>query len=179
MTDETILALYEARSEEAIRLTEERYGKLAYSLAFRLLSSREEAEECVNDAYIQLWHAIPPEKPRKFSAYLCKVTRNLALNRLKAESRQKREANRFAEELNESIPDGRSFTDRLILKEALESFLKSLPVITRKIFLGRYFYCLSIDELSKCYGESVSNVKVILHRTRQNLKHYLEKENLF
>lgn len=179
MDDSKIVALYFERSEYAVNETEKAYGKLCYSVAYGILSSREDAEECVNDTYLRAWNSIPPQKPKKFSAYLARIARNLALDRLFKKNAQKSGGTLITEELTDAIPTSSGDpSDELALKAALDSFFRTLAVRDRKLFLGRYFYCMSIAELMKTYGEKESNVKVILMRTRQALKAHLEAEGI-
>ena len=80
MEDEEIVALYWARSEDAIRESERKYGSFCRMLAQNILSIREDAEECVNDTWYHAWNAMPEERPRHLRAWLGKVVRNLALD---------------------------------------------------------------------------------------------------
>ena len=90
MEDLHILELYRARDEQAIARTEEKYGRLCHTVAMNILGSREDTEECVNDTWLQAWNAIPPESPTRLGAYLCRITRNLAINHYRADRREKR-----------------------------------------------------------------------------------------
>ncbi|MBO5897812.1 MAG: sigma-70 family RNA polymerase sigma factor [Clostridia bacterium] len=90
MTDKQLIELYWARSEDAIKQTERRYGRFCHALAYRILRSDEDAEECVNDTYLTVWNEIPPTRPNIFSAFLAKITRNLAIKRYHHHLAQKR-----------------------------------------------------------------------------------------
>lgn len=176
MDDQNIIALFLERSESAIEEVALKYGKLCYSVANGILSSHEEAEECVNDTYLKTWNSIPPQKPTKLSSFLCKITRNLAIDRMDDKKRLKRGGTAVIEELHESLPDerdGGAVSDELALKVALNTFLRTLEPKTRQVFLGRYFYALSVKELASLHGFGISYVKVLLHRTRLQLKEHL------
>ena len=67
MDDLKIVDLYWARKEIAIAETEKKYGKMLHSLSYSLLSSHEDAEECVNDTYLRAWNSMPPHKPHEVS----------------------------------------------------------------------------------------------------------------
>lgn len=108
MRDEEILRLYRERSEEAITETQRQYGALCGAIARNILQNGQDAEECVNDALHRAWCSIPPEEPRSLAAYLGRITRNVALNRLEKQNRQKRgggEITLIWEELGEMLPD--------------------------------------------------------------------------
>ena len=93
MDDLTIIELYFDRSEQAIDETDKKYGKLCRSLAGSILSSDEDAEKCVSDAYLSVWNTIPPTRPNNFTAFLCRIVRNLSLKRLDYNTAQKRNGN--------------------------------------------------------------------------------------
>lgn len=183
MEDEKIIALYWERNETAIKETQKKYGRYCHYIADRILGCHEDAEECVNDIYVRLWESIPPQRPEHFSAFLGKITRNLALNRYKAQTREKRGAGQICavlDELAECIPDPSSneITDELVLRDALNDFLRALPTETRKVFLRRYWYLSPISEIAADYRMSESKVKMILFRTRNKLKEKLKKDGI-
>lgn len=184
MEDKQIVDLFWARSESAISETDKKYRRYCHSIAYNILNSREDSDECVNDAYIRAWNTIPPQKPERLSAFLGKITRNLALDRYKAMNRQKRRDQKTAvviDELAECIPSlvyPSDITDDILLRDTLNSFLHSLPRQTMRIFLQRYWYMASVKEIAQENGISQSNVKITLHRTRNRLKEFLEKEGI-
>lgn len=184
MDDKSIIGLYLARSEKAISETAARYGAYCYSIAYNILSSREDSEESVNDTYLAAWNTIPPKQPVSLSAYLGKLTRHLSLDRWKQRSRLKRgggTVNLCLEELSECLSGGESPEDDLIRKETLASihrFLDSLPQTERKVFLRRYWYLDSVAQIAEQFGFSESKVTAMLHRTRGKLGKHLKKEEL-
>ena len=180
MTDQEITALYRARSEDAILETEKEYGKMCRRFAFRLLQNEEDAEECVNDAYLAVWNSYTRTEPVHFKAYLLKTVRNLACDKLKSRSAQKRAAPLLPlEELAEILPDPRSpeqEIDEQELKDALNRFLSNSSERCRYVFLRRYFYCDSIGEIASALGTSEPTVSVTLHRAKKKLKQFLREE---
>lgn len=182
MEDRQIVALYLARSETAIAETASKYGSYCHSIANRILDCAEDSEECVNDAFWKLWNAIPPHEPENLGTFLGKITRNLALDRYEHRSAAKRGGGQVPlalEELSGCLP-GQSgeLTDTLALTEALNRFLEGLSSTARRIFLLRYWQMLSVDEIARKLSVSQSKVKMTLHRTRNSLKKFLEKEDL-
>lgn len=184
MDDNKIVDLYWERSEAAISESQKKYGRYCHSIAYNILCSHEDAEECVNDTYIKAWNAMPPHRPERLSAFLGKITRNTALDRYvyaKAKKRSDGRTEVVLEEMAECVPDAktsRCLADELALKEAINGFLRSLPAQKRIIFLRRYWYISSIREIADDYGLKESNVKVTLLRTRKMFKVYLEKEGI-
>lgn len=183
MDDKELLDLFSERSERAISETQQKYGSLCITLAERILGNREDAEECVNDALLIAWNSIPPECPRNLPAYLNVLTRNIALNRLKADNRLKRGRGQIPavlDELAECIPAAETVEaeyDRRSFRAVMERFLDTLPRDTRVIFVRRYWYMNSCREIADAYQMSESKVRVSLTRTRRKLKTFLEKED--
>jgi len=182
MEDEKIVMLYWNRNEAAIRETEMKYGKYCYTVAYNILRSHEDSEECVNDTWMGAWNAIPPEKPTKLRGFLARITRNIAIDRYRYDSAQKRgaEVESAIDEYWECIPNGdSSIDDELALGQAINAFLESLDTRTRIIFMRRYWYSMSVTDIAFSMRLSESHVSVILHRTRNKFKAYLTKEGIF
>jgi len=181
MEDSAILDLYWARDEEAIRQTELAYGPKLYRLAAGIVESREDAQECVNDTYLKAWQTIPPQRPNYFFAYLAKICRFLAFGVLDYRNAEKRRAQIVAltAELELCIPDpGAENLHDDTLGVLLNRFLESLPAESRVIFLRRYWFAESVEAIARRYGFSISKVKTRLHRTRQQLRQFLESEGV-
>ena len=180
MDDNLIIDLYWSRSEAAISETDRKYGPYCRSIAYGILQDHEDSEECVSDTWLRAWEAMPPQRPNRLSAFLGKITRNLALDRFDYHHAAKRSAafDQLLSELNECIPDRRDDYAQLELTQLLNHFLRSLPREHRNLFLRRYWYGESIEDLAKRYTMSQSAVKSNLFRTRNKLKAYLEKEGV-
>jgi len=181
MDDNKIIELYFARSEEAVRQTQLKYENYCFLIARNILSSREDAEECVNDTWLSAWNSIPPNKPNPLKTFLGRIARNHAINRyihIRAKKRSG-ETDLLFEEVCEFLPDaGPSLCDEFALKQAINSFLSSLTKKTRIIFVRRYWYLSPISEIARELAVSETGVKVTLHRTRLAFKAHLEKEGI-
>ena len=182
MDDKEILALYWNRDQQAIAETDRAYGKKLLGLSYKILVSTEDAQECVSDTYFKAWQTIPPQKPVFFFAFLAKICRNYAFGRLDWNNAVKRKAEivNLSEDLALCLPDDsrqRNWESRE-LRRMLNAFLSGLDPESRRIFVRRYWYCDSISEIAGRYGISQSKVKTRLHRTREALRLYLEKEGI-
>ena len=133
LTDEEIIALYFARDEQAIAETAARYGAFCHRLSVSILHDEGEAEECVNDTYLQVWNTIPPQRPQSLRAYLGRIVRNLSLNRLRDLRREKRNQGLTVsfEELEDCIPVDES--DAEILPELLGAAGGACQTLLNKI----------------------------------------------
>ena len=180
MDDRAIVALYWKRAETAILETKKQYGRLLLSISRGILRNEEDAEECENDTYLRAWDTIPPKRPEKLSAFLAKITRNLSLDRYDAKHAAKRgggEVPLLLDELAEVVADEKAFpTDTEGLSEVLNAFLGRLKPDARTIFLRRYWFGDSVQEISARSGFGESKIKMSLLRTRQSLQEALEKE---
>lgn len=180
MDDHEIIELYWKRAESAISETQQKYGSYCRSIAYGILQNHEDSEECVSDTWLRAWEAMPPQRPNKLSAFLGRITRNLALDKYDYNRAAKRNGpmDQLLSELSECIPEKRDDYAQVELAQILSGFLRELPRERRNLFLRRYWYCESIEELAKRYSMSQSAVKSSLFRTRSKLKAHLEKEGV-
>ena len=182
MEDSGILALYWQRQPAALEQTERKYGSLLMGVAYNVLASREDSEESVNDTYLAAWNAIPPHRPDSLAAFLCKLTRRIAIDLLRKRESLKRGGSQYnlsLSELSACLPGGEdteSAVDGKLLAAAITEFVKGLPEKNRRVFLGRYYFLDSVQEVAGYCGMTQANVKTILHRTRLALREYLEQE---
>ena len=184
MDDEKIADLYWARSERAVTETEAKYGRYCRHIARNILRDACDAEECVNDTYMGAWSSMPTHRPKHLVPYLGKLTRWLALNRLRDNGTARRGGGELAlaiDELSETLDSGIDTHSELEFKElvcALHRLLGTLGDEERDIFLARYWYAAPIKEIAKRFGCTEGRVKTLLHRTRGKLYSALEKEGL-
>ena len=182
MDDRQIIELYFERDEKAIVETQNKYGKYCFTVANNILSNEQDSEECVNDTYNKTWNAIPPQNPNRLKLFLARITRNLAFDKIKSENRVKRGSGELVlalDEIGEIVSDNTYIGAELESKEFMQTVNAFLHTVTERecnIFISRYFYIESIDEISKKYRISKVNVNKILSRIRAKLKLYLEKE---
>ena len=182
MDDNEIVELYLSRDEEAIARTKEKYGERLKIIADNILNDRETAEECENDTYLSAWNLIPPNEPRSYLfSFLGKIVRNLAIDALRKNSRQKREAvvTELTQEMAECIPMQNGIEQEFeanCLAKLIDKFLQGFPKEQQNVFVRRYWYFDPISEICDRYKLSQSKVKSILFRMREKLKSYLEKE---
>lgn len=184
MEDERIVELFLLRDEMAIARTSEKYGGRLQALAQHIVGDRMVAAECENDAYLAAWNAIPPHEPRSYLyAFLARITRHFALNCCRDQKRLKRQAHvaQLSAEMEACIPapdDTAGQLDARELVRTLNDFLATLDEEKRNIFVRRYWYLDSVAQIAARYGISESKVKTTLHRTRNALRDYLEKEGI-
>lgn len=180
MDDLQIIELYFARNEQAIKATDEKYGKLCLHVANNILPSREASEECVNDTYLSVWNEIPPTRPNNFKAFICKITRNLSLKKLEAANALKRTSAAILslEEIEDTIPDTNISPEisNEELGKIISAFLRSQSEDVRNVFLRKYWFFDSNSDIADRYAFSESKVKSMLFHTRNKLRDYLKKE---
>jgi len=182
MEDYQIVDLYWSRSEQAIEQSERKYGRMLQSISLSLLHSAQDAEECVSDTYIAAWNRMPEERPQYLGAFLSKIVRHISISRFRREHRQKRGGmDNFVEELSECIPTGTTVQQEYEngrLAQTLNRFLYGMEEQRRAVFLRRYFYGQSIEQISAEMGIKAGSVKSMLFRSREALRLLLEKEEL-
>jgi len=180
MDDVKIIDLYFARDEQAIKETDIKYGKLCFGLANNILRCREDSEECVNDTYFSVWNRVPPTRPGNFRAYLCKIVRNISLKKLDYSLAEKRSRDLTVSlsELEEILPDEHVPPEPEIeeLGRLISAFLRREKEDARNVFIRKYYFFDTIEDIAARYGFSESKVKNLLYHSRNRLKKYLVKE---
>lgn len=185
MEDDTIINLFWQKSEDAISKTDQKYGAYCKTIARNILHNDADAEECVNDAYLKTWDAIPPHRPTQLAAFLAKITRELSLDRYRMKNANKRGCGQVElalDELDECISDRKSveqIVEFSILGQQISTFLNQQPQLSRMMFICRYWYFDSIRDIAKQFSISESQIKSNLFRTRKKLRIFLESEGVF
>ncbi len=179
MDDNGIIQLYWDRNDQAIRATSEKYGHYCKTIAKNILNNEEDAEECVNDTYLNAWNSMPSHWPEQLVTFLGKITRNLSFNKYKHDHAEKRgggEITLVLDELTDCVSDVdnvEQMFDRQELVITINSFVRSLSSEKRNIFVRRYWYADSISDIASDYGMLQRTVSKTLERTRKRLKAYL------
>ncbi len=182
MDDLMIIELYFARNEQAINETDIKYGKLCLNMANNILSDNEDSEECVNDTYLSVWNKIPPTRPDNFMAYICKIVRNLSLKKLDFNLAQKRTRKLTVSfsELEEILPDNHTAPENEYenLGKIISDFLRQEKEAPRNVFIRKYYFFDSVNDIAKRYSFTESKVKNMLYHSRNRLKKHLRKEGI-
>ena len=173
--------MYWNRDESAIRESDAAHGAYCFAVAMNVLANREDSEECVSDTWLRAWNVIPPQKPDRLRCFLARITRNLAIDRYRKRTAEKRSENMntVIDELegilsgNESVE---SEMDRHELTESMNRFISSLSPRDRQIFIRRYFWCEDVMKIAAAMGLKRNSVNVMLHRMRNRLKTHLTKD---
>ena len=184
MEDSQIIDLYWQRSDRAIEETDRKYGRYCHAIAFNVCPSREDAEECVNDTWLQAWNRMPDARPQVLPAFLGTITRRLAISRLRTQNRKKRgggEVPLALEELAECIPgdaDPAKSVEAQELRTAIRRFVSGLSEDERQVFIARYWYLAPVEEIARRMQFSTAKTKSMLFRTRGRLHEMLREEAL-
>lgn len=184
ITDKGILLLLHRREEQALRETEQQYGALCRSAALDILGNAQDADECLNDALLTVWNSIPPAEPENYPAFLLKIVRNAALDRLRSRQRGKRgggQQDAPLEELADMLAGSENVEQQVERREMLEAvtrFLETLPKKQRDLFLRRYWRFSSAADLARDFDMTENHVQVMLSRIRSRLRKALRKEGL-
>lgn len=182
--DDKIIEMFFERSEQGIQELNIKYGKICHKLSYNIVNSRQDAEECVNDAYLGAWNAIPPAKPNPFLTYICKIVRNISLKIYYRKEATKRNSiyTIAMEEIEACIADPNTVEAKIEARELariIESFLDTLTVENRVIFMRRYWFSDSCKDIAEFVGLTEKNISVRLTRIRQKMKDYLSEREVF
>ena len=182
--DEKIIDLFFNRSEKAIQELDIKYGKVCHKLSYNILNNKQDAEECVNDAYLGAWNAIPPARPIPLLTYICKIIRNISLKIYYRKEAAKRSSHYTIamEEIEACIAAPNTVEAEIETRELariIEDFLNTLTVENRVIFMRRYWFSDSYKDIAEFVGLSEKNISVRLTRIRQKMKDYLAEREVF
>ena len=182
--DEKIIEMFFERSEQGIRELDNKYGKICHNLSYNIVGNRQDAEECVNDAYLGAWNAIPPAQPNPLLTYLCKIVRNISLKIYYRKKAAKRSSHYTIamEEIEACIADPNTVEAEIEARELariIESFLDTMTVENRVIFMRRYWFSDSYKDIAEFVGLTEKNISVRLTRIRQKMKEYLAEREVF
>ncbi len=177
MDDQKIINLYLERNEEALKETEKKYSRLCHRICTNILHNEADAEECVNDTYLGLWNSIPPHRPSRLTAFVATLARRQALKRLEYNTAAKRDAGIQVDfsELEGVLSDADTadgVTEER-LGELISSFLQTQKPAVRDVFMRKYWFFDSVEDIARKYSFSESRVKSMLFHTRNKLRHYL------
>ncbi len=183
MTDQEIIQLFISRSERGISEISAKYNKICTHISFNILNNKADAEECVNDAYLGVWNSVPPTEPNPLLTYLCKIVRNISLKKYYKSTAKKRNSqfDLAIDELENYIPDKNTVEQQAETRELtviIESFLDSLSAENRVVFMRRYWFGDSYQDISERVGISSKNVSVRLARVRNLLKEHLKEREV-
>lgn len=176
MTDNEIIALFNARCEDAIAESQKAYGKYCSSIACGILENEHDAEECVNDTWLRAWNSIPPASPASLKSYLGTITRNLSLDRLRTGRNTEKCAD--VDDMADVLPDPSSVEDEAITDEVrgyVNEWLGTLDKNRRDVFVCRYYFCASNADIASSFGMEENRVRSILSKLRKKLAKYLKE----
>ena len=182
MDDQKIINLLESRNQLAIAAIQEKYGTYCTKISMNILSDAQDSEEILSDTCMQVWNSIPPQKPQSLMAFIAKITRNLSINKLKSEKAKKRNCGETPlsyDELDICTPSDINIENEAeikLLSRHISDFLYTQKEDARNIFVRKYFYCDSVEDIAERFSFSTSKVKSTLMRTREKLRIYLIKE---
>ena len=181
LPDEKIIDLYFDRDERAIDETDLKYRKYLFTVAYNILYSNEDCEECLNDTYVGAWNTMPPQRPLNLKAFLATILRRNAINRYREAQMQKRVPSNLTSALEEldymlSSDTIENEIDAQRLGEIISAYLKTLSKRQRYIFMSRYYMAESIDKIASDMSVSKSTVNKEIALIKEGLKNALEKE---
>jgi len=150
--------------------------KIVYSIAFRILNNKEDAEDAAQESFIKAFRQLHTfERKSKFSTWLYTITYRICVSRLKKKSL---EIDNIDNDVIENYPGDidtphKELTEkesRIFVKEAIER----LPKLDSLLVTLYYFNENTINEIEEITGLTASNIKVKLFRARKVLEHELK-----
>ena len=180
---EPILEALTRRDEQALQEVSRQYGRMLHGIALRITGDESDAEECVNDALLDLWNTVPPNSPTSMAAYVSVLVRRRAIDRVRYRAAKQRAGAAYAdsvEELSECLSDPTACDpcETMVIRDCLQAFIDSLSEEDRRIFLLRYYRFETQETVATLCGLSTPAVAMRLMRLRKRLKKALEAEGI-
>lgn len=171
------------RDEAALNLVMIRYGKLLQDIARRVCGNDADAEECVNDALLDLWQTVPPQNPPVLLSYVSVLVRRRAIDKVRYHAAACRTGGVYFDALDElayCLPDhhSKAAMEDFIIRDCLLKFVDSLPKADKKMFALRYFRFFENIEIAQVMGMREAAVASRLYRLRKKLKNLLTQNGI-
>lgn len=184
MNDTSIVEQLFARKESGLDELSQKYTRLYRGILGEMLADPCDIDECANDVLLAVWNSIPPNRPASLPAYICKIARRIGTDRLRYNTRQKRNTGYTValSELEECLPAEPELTDgegeNRQIRKILSDFIRGLEPETEVLFVRRYIYLETVADLAKRFDMNENLISVKLYRARKKLKKLLEKEGI-
>lgn len=179
ISDEQIIELYWQRNERAISETDVKYGQFLYRIAYNILYDKLDCEECQNDTYLDIWNAIPPEKPNVFPAFITQIMRRTAIDRYKQKTSKKRVPSELTLSLDELDAEAVHYDNTEELGRIISDYLRTLSDKQQFMFIGRFYIADSVQDIANDLGVTASAVYKELGKIKDGLKMYLERNGVY
>ena len=184
LSDDEIIELYFQRNESAIAETDKKYGELVFRIAYNILNDKSDSEECQNDTYLDVWKAIPPNRPRVFGAFIAKIARRISIDLYRHKSRKRSVPSELTSSLDElefCLSDKENVLESIEVKELarlLNTFLKTLSQKQQYIFISRFYFSYSVEYIAREMGDTPSSVYKSLEKMKRALGTYLKRKGV-
>lgn len=173
--DVKLLRAIAARDEAALASLYDRYRLILFGLLLRIVNSREEAEDVLQEVFVQVWRRAADfdEQRGKPFTWLVTLTRSRAIDRLRQLSSRERLAVAAAQEAPPEASDAAQDAYRSEQKEIVAGALSRLPEEQRQTLLLAYFEGLTQSEIAKRLGAPLGTVKTRMRSGLMKLRELL------
>jgi RNA polymerase sigma-70 factor (ECF subfamily) len=185
-TDHDLVALARSGSEKAYRELLDRYQRPVFSLIYRMVRDREQAEDLAQETFVKVFNHIESFDPKyKFSSWIFKIASNLTIDALRrkelktvsldgsrnAETPDEIDATRITVESRDENPE--EFLEAKELGQEIEQAIGELRPEYRTAILLRHVEGRPYEEISEIMGIPLGTVKTYIHRARGELRETL------
>jgi RNA polymerase sigma factor (sigma-70 family) len=179
LTDTEIIESVRKGNQSDFEILVDRYKNKAFSLLCNMLKDSMEAEEVLQDAFLKAYTGLKDFKfEAKFSTWFYRIVYNTALSRLSAKKRKiEKEMTSVDDELNLADEFSPEISEKRDLSEFIKELVNKLPENYSSVLTMFYLEEMTCEEISEVTNRSVSNVKVLLYRSRNALKDLVLKNN--
>lgn len=173
--DEKIIELLAAQCEDGITLLQQSHGNRLRYIVSGVLHDTQDADEVLNDVYLQIWSKFEQYSPEKgsFISWAVTIARNTARNRLR---RQEAPSSELDEHMMAAAQSPEDELLRQELRERLAKAIQTLSLKEQKLFYRKYYYLQSTAQIAAELGLTERSVEGRLYRIRKKLQKLLGGE---
>ena len=180
LSDQEIIDSVKLGNQSDYSIIVDRYKDKAFSLLKKMLKNEQDAEETLQDCFLKAYNSLSGFKGEaKFSTWFYRIVYNTALTKLSSKKRKtENEMSSVHEHFDLKSDYDYNVSERKDMSELINELVNKLPEKHSAIINLFYLDEMSCEEISKVLNISLSNVKVMLHRSRNALKDIIIKNNL-
>lgn len=176
ISDESLARRAAGGDEPSFALLVHRYSSRLFSLAYRFLNDRGEAEDAIQDVFIKVYRALPKSKlDLPFKPWIYRITTNECLNRIKRRKDEVADTDEMMAGVPDSAPLPPDEVAEKELQELLMKAIRTLPDRYQPVVILRYTEGLSFREIGEVLGIPEGTAKTFFSRAKDQLKSYLSR----
>jgi RNA polymerase sigma-70 factor (ECF subfamily) len=181
LADEDLISLVQTKDAEAFAVLYDRHGRVAYSLAYRMMGERQAAEDLVQDAFLKLWRSARSYRPQRGSVrtWLLSIVHNQGIDQIRSSASRRRTQDKVEASAPRFQPS-EAFAQswRNAQREQVREALKTLPQEQLKVLELAYFSGYTHVEIAELLDLPLGTVKGRMRLGLKKVKDYFDSRGM-